>query len=104
MEIENEKTKLQRIKEQLEQKMTCAIVEAIEDGAKYEVLISGGLYIGGVYLTPKFGTEYRGLILDINAPEIEQLFEPTEEELKRRAEKLRAELTEIENKLKPNEQ
>lgn len=98
--MENEKTKLQRIKEQLEKKMTRAIVESIEDGAEYSIDISGGIRIDGVHLTPKFGTEYHGLILDINAPEIDQLFEPNENELRERAEKLRAELEEVENKLK----
>lgn len=100
----NEKTRLQIIKEQLSEKMTRAIVEAIESGANCEKTIDGGLHIDGVYLTAKFGTEYHGLVLDIDAPEIEQLLEPTEEELKKRAEELRDELDEIENKLKPNEQ
>ena len=95
-----EKTTLQKIKEQLEKKMTRAIVAAIEDGAKREKAISGGIYIDGVYLTPKFATEYYGFVLDINAPEIEQLFEPTEEDLKKRTEELRAELEEIEKQLK----
>lgn len=99
METEN-KTRLQKIKEQFGQKMTTAIVDAIKDGAEYETDINGGLLIDGVYLTPKFGTGYHGLILDINAPEIDQLFEPSKEDLQTRAEKLRAELEEIENKLK----
>lgn len=102
--METTKTRLQIIKEQLEAKMTRAIVEAIENGAKYEIGIDGGLHIDGIYLTSKYGSNYHGLVLDIDAPEIEQLFEPTEEELKKRAEELRAELDEIENKLKPNEQ
>lgn len=84
----------------MEQKMTRAIIEAIEDGAKCEKTISGGVYIDGVYLAPKFSLKYHGLFLNINAPEIDQLFEPSEEELKKRAEELRAELDEIENKLK----
>lgn len=102
--MSEEKTRLQIVKEQLREKMTRAIVEAIESGARYEKTIDGGLHIDGVYLTPRYTPKYRGLVLEIDAPEIEQLFEPTEEELKRRAEKLRAELDEIENKLKPNEQ
>lgn len=100
METTNEKTRLQKIKEQLEQEMTRAIVAAIEDGEKYEIALGEGLRIGGIYLTPRFGSEYRGLMLNIDAPEIEQLFEPTEEEMKKRAEQLRDELEEIENKLK----
>lgn len=102
--METTKTRLQIIKEQLEAKMTSAIVEAIEDGAEYEKEESGGLLIDGVYLTPKFRTKYNSIVLRIFAPEIEQLFEPSEEDLKKRAEELRAQLDEIENKLKPNEQ
>lgn len=103
--METTKTRLQIIKEQLEAKITRAIVEAIENGAECKKATGGGgVYIDGVYLTQNFGTEYHGLILDITAPEIEQLFEPSEEDLKKRAEELRAQLDEIENKLKPNEQ
>lgn len=99
--MEEEKTTLQRIKEQLEQKMTRAIVAAMKDGAQWKEKNDGALLIDGVYLTPKFGTEYHGLILNIDAPEIEQLLERSKkEELKIRAEKLRAELEEIENQLK----
>ena len=98
METEN-KTRLQKIKEQLEQEMTRAIVKAIKDGAKCEVVAGDGLRIDGVYLAPKFGAEYHGIMLRVNAPEIEQLFN-NREGLERRAEELRAELEEIENKLK----
>lgn len=94
-----EKTRLQKIKEQLSEKITRAIVETIESGAEYKTNADGGLSIDGVYLTPKFSSKYHSFILDVDAPEIEQLFEPTEEQLQKRAEALRTELTEIENKL-----
>ena len=96
--MEERKT-LKEIKEQLSKEMTRAIVEAIKNGAKCEINKDGGVTIGGVYLTPKYGTEYHGLVLNIAAPEIEHLFEPSEEDMKKRAEELRAELDEIENKL-----
>lgn len=97
--MKEEKTRLQIIEDELSKNMTRAIVEAIKSGAKYETNKEGGVTIDGVYLTPKFGTEYHGFVLNIYAPEIEQLFEPREEDLKKRAEELRAELDEIENKL-----
>lgn len=97
--MKEEKTKLQIIREKLSEEMTRAIVEAIHNGEKYETNKDGGLIIDGVYLTPKFGTKYNGFVLNIYAPEIEQLFEPRDEDLKKRAEELRAELDEIENKL-----
>lgn len=95
-----EKTTLQKIKEQLERKMTRAIVAAIENGAECKIIVGDGLSINGVFLTPKFGTGYHGLLLSINAPEIDQLFEPKKDDLKKRAEELRAELEGIENQLK----
>ena len=97
--MNEERKTLQDIKEQLSKQMTRAIVEAIKNGVKYETNTDGGVTIDGVYLTPKYGTEYYGLVLHIAAPEIEHLFEPSEEDLKKRAEELRAELDEIENKL-----
>ena len=97
--MKEEKTRLQVIKDEMSKKMTIAIVEAINNGVKYETNKDGGVTIDGVYLTPKYGTEYHGLVLHIYAPEIEQLFEPSEEDMKKRAEELRAELDEIENKL-----
>ena len=95
-----EKTTLQKIKEQLEKKMTRAIVAAIKDGAEYETQTVGGVTIDGVYLAPKFCTEFYGIVFRVNAPEIEQLFIPSKEDLKKRAEELRAELEEIEKQLK----
>ena len=98
--MNEERKTLQEIKEQLSKEMTRAIVEAIKDGTDYETNREGGLTIDGVYLTPKYGSEYHGFVLNIDSPEIEQLFEPTKEDLKKRAEELRAELDEIEKQIK----
>ena len=97
--MNEERKTLQEIKEQLSKQMTIAIVEAIKNGIKYETNKDGGVMIDGVYLTPKYGTEYHGFVLHISAPEIEQLFEPSEEDMKKRVEELRSELDEIEKKL-----
>ena len=97
--MNEERKTLQEIKDELSKKMTRAIVDEINSGVKYETNKDGGVTIGGVYLTPKYGTEYHGLVLHISAPEIEQLFEPSDEDMKKRAEELQAELKEIENKL-----
>lgn len=94
-----EKTTLQKIKEQLERKMKRAIVQAIEDGAKCEKQL-GGITIDGVYLPSSLTADYYGVVLKIYAPEIDQLFEPKKDDLKKRAEELRAELEEIEKQLK----
>lgn len=92
-----EKTTLQKISEQLEKKMTRAVVAAIENGVTCTITPEGGIRIDEVYLTPKYGTKYYGLVLGINAPEIEQLFN---DDLMKRAEELRAELKEIEKQIK----
>ena len=92
-----EKTRLQKIKKQLERKIKRAIVQAIEDGAKCEKQ-SGGVVIDGVYLPEEF--EYYGVVLRIPIQEIEELLEPEKNSLKSRAKELRAELEEIEKQLK----
>ena len=97
--MKEEKTRLQIIKDELGKNMTIAIVNEINNGVKYETKKDGGLIIEGVYLTPKYDRKCHGLVLDIYAPEIDKLFEPSEEEMNKRAEELRAELDEIENKL-----
>ena len=94
-----EKTTLQKIREQLERRMKRAIVVAIENGAKCEKQF-GGITIDGVYLPS--GIEYYGLVLRIPTQEIEELLEPTKDNLKKRVEELRAELKEIENQLNLN--
>lgn len=93
-----EKTRLEKIKEQLEEKLARAIVEAIEDDAKIE-RCRMGVTIDGVFVIGENTDEEKSVVLKIKAPEINELFEPTEEQMQERAEALRAELTEIENKL-----
>ena len=92
------KTRLEKIKEQLGEKLARAIVEAIEDGAKIE-RCRAGVIIDGVFVIGENTDEERSVVLKIKAPEINELFEPTEEQMQERANALRAELTEIENKL-----
>lgn len=93
-----EKTRLEKIKGQLEEKLARAIVEAIESGAKIE-RSHAGVTIDGVFVIGENTDEAKFVVLKIKAPEINELFEPTEEQMQKRAEALRAELTEIENKL-----
>lgn len=93
-----EKTRLEKIKEQLEKKLARAIVEAIEDYAKIERCCSG-VIIDGVFVIGESTVEEKSVVLKIKEPEINELFEPTEEQMRKRAEALRDELTKIENKL-----
>lgn len=96
--METQKTRLETIKAQLEEKLARAIVEAIEDGAKIEKS-RAGVTVDGVFVIGEQKDETKSVVLRISAPEINELFEPTEEQMQKRAEELRAELTEIENKL-----
>lgn len=96
--METQKTRLEVIKAQLEEKLAIAIVEAINDGAKVE-RCSSGVTIDGVFVIGERTDEAKSVVLKIKAPEINELFEPTEEQMQKRAEALRAELQEIENKL-----
>lgn len=100
--MNEEKTRLQRIKEQLSEKMARAIIEAIKDGEKIEVS-SYGATVDGVFIAK---TEYQtspAIVIRLEAPEIIALFEPSKEQLQEKADKLKAELTEVENKLKQQE-
>lgn len=96
--METQKTRLQKIKEQLEEKLARAIVETIKSGAKTE-RSHAGITIDGVFVIGENADEAKSVVLKIKAPEINELFEPTEEQMQKRAEALRAELTEIENRL-----
>lgn len=93
-----EKTRLEKIFEQFEEELARAIVESIEDDAKIE-RCRGGVIIDGVFVIGENTDEEKSVVLKIKAPEINELFEPTEEQMQERANALRAELTEIENKL-----
>lgn len=93
-----EKTRLEKIKKQLEEKLVRAIVETIDGDAKIERCRSG-VTIDGVFVIGENTDEEKSVVLKIKAPKINELFEPTEEQMQKRAEALRAELTEIEAKL-----
>lgn len=100
MNMETQKTRLEIIKAQLEEKLAIAIVEAINDGAKVEKS-SGGVSVDGVFIVrgdKSIGTKH-AVVLKPAAPEIDELFEPNEEDMRAKADKLRRELQEIENKL-----
>ena len=95
--MEIELTKLQQVKERLTEQMTSAIAEAIKNGAKVEKFCSGA-NVDGVFIV-RSGKTMNAVVLYIKAPEVEMLFEPSEQDMRERAEELRAELKEIENKL-----
>lgn len=104
--METKETRLQIICRQCAEKIERAIIEEIENGEKASKphIMSGGRTFCGIYIcSSAFGTS-PSVVLDLKAPEIAALFEPSQTELEQKAEDLRAELSEVENKLKSNKQ
>lgn len=100
--METKETRLQTICRQCAEKIERAIIEEIENGEKASkpIGIGTGKMFGGIYIcSAAFGSK-PSVVLGLDAPEIYALFEPSQTELEKRAEDLRQELTEIENKLK----
>lgn len=96
-----EKTTLQKIKEQLEKKMTLAIVCAIEDGAKIEhsKYVTNGYTIDGVFVQI-LSIDNISVCLNMKSEIICKACKPSKDELEKLAAEKRAELEEIENQLK----
>ena len=103
--MQTNETHLQAIARQCAEKITRATVEAIEDGTKIERTF-GGVSVDGLFIVKgdkKYGTRH-AVVLRLDAPEIDALFEPTADQLQERAQKLREELQQIENQLNTPEQ
>lgn len=96
-----EKTTLQKIKEQLEEKMTLAIVRAIEDGAKIEhsKYVTNGYTIDGVFVQI-LSIDNISVCLNMKSEIICEACKPSKDELEKLAEIKRAELEKIEKQLK----
>ena len=98
-----EKTNLQILEEQTEQKMCRAIEQAIEAGAPIEHT-SNGAIIDGIYVIKQTYKEGHAVVLYFHSEVIDEIFMPTAEDLAKRAEQLRAELEQIENQMKEDKQ
>lgn len=96
--MDTQKTKLQRIKEQLEEKLANAIAEAINDGATIEQSAPGNtaIYVDGVLVF-----ESNNVVLHLpEKPEITNLFKmKSKEALKMAANDLRKRLEQIEKQI-----
>lgn len=102
--MEENKTTLQKIVEQKAEQIKNAIEQAIENSANIEhsTYISNGYMIDGIFIQK---TQTNIVIcLNMESEKIAKACEPSKDELKKMAEQKRAELEEIENKLKLNEQ
>lgn len=90
---------LMRVQEQLAQKMTRAIVAAIEDGAKIEANTMG-VTVDGVFLVKYDKNVKPSVVLSLDAPEIDELFEPSRDDLIKMIQKLQNKINQINIKLK----
>lgn len=91
---------LRKVAEQCTAKITRAIIERIENGAKIERSF-GGVSVDGLFIVK--GNKKEGIrpavVFRLDTPEIYALFEPTADQLQDRIKELREKLQEMENKL-----
>lgn len=97
---EEEKTTLQRIIEQKAEQIRRATEQAIDDGANIEhsIFVSNGYTIDGIFVQINPINNIT-LALDIKSEKIAKACKPSKDELKKMAEKKRAELEEIEKQI-----
>lgn len=94
-----EKTNLQKIVVRAADYLKKHIEAAVESGAPIENITSNiGAYIDGVYIA-RSQENTVAVVVYMESETIAKVLQPSEAELRERAEKLRAELNEIENKL-----
>ena len=104
--MEEKETRLQKILRQEGEKIGRAILEEIENGEKVKKEVRGcGIFIGGIHICEpiKLINSKPCVVLNLEQPEIAQLFEPSKEDLQNEADKLRKKLAKIENKIKTQE-
>lgn len=105
--MEEKETRLQKILRQAGEKIGRLILEEIEAGEKVKKAVRGcGIVIGGIHICEPVKL-IKGskpcVVLNLEQPEIAQLFEPSKEDLQNEADELRKELAKIENKIKTQE-
>ena len=97
--MENKETRLQKICRQCAEKIARAIIEEVESGKKLEKGCLGA-EIDGIFIVKTSVTNHPTICLNLDQKEIKELFEPNKADLSKKAEELRKELEDIENKLK----
>lgn len=105
MEAENtKKSRLERIVEQLNDKLMAAIEEAIDEGAKIVNRVSDTSLlkcctIDGLLVQKNTVDGSLSVVLNFRSEKIARVFEPSKDELEKMAEQKRAELEEIEKQI-----
>lgn len=97
--MEENKTRLQLEVEKIQDRLSRVIVEEIENGKKATPCIAG-VYLEDVLLMSEKPKSSAAIVIHVEAPEIEELFMPSLEDLKAQKEGLEKKLQEVTNQLK----
>lgn len=97
--MEENKTRLQLEVEKIQAQLARVIVEEIENGKKATPCIAG-VYLEDVLLMNEKPKRSAAIVIHVEAPEIEELFMPSLEDLKAQKEGLEKKLQEVTKQLK----
>ena len=97
--MEENKKRLQLEVEKVQAKLARVIVEEVKNGEKATPCVAG-VYFENVFLMSETPLSSAAIVLHIDAPEIDEFFEPSFEFLKAQKEDLEKKLQEVTNKLK----
>ena len=97
--MKENKTRLQLEVEKIQSQLAQVIVEEIENGKKATQCIAG-VYLEDVLLMSEKPKRSAAIVIHVEAPEIEELFMPSLEDLKAQKEGLEKKLQEVTNQLK----
>ena len=97
--MEENKTRLQLEVEKVQDHLARVISEEVENGKKATPCIAG-VYFENVLLMSRNPNSGAAIVLHIDAPEIDEFFKPSFEDLKAQKEDLEKKLQEVTNQLK----
>ena len=97
--MEETKTRLQLEVDKIQAQLARVIVEEIENGKKATPCIAG-VYFEDVLLMSEYPKSSAAIVIHVEAPEIDEFFRPSFEQLKAQKEELEKKLQEVTNQLK----
>ena len=97
--MEDNKTRLQLEVEKVQAQLARVIVEEIESG-EIATPCTAGVYFEDVLLMSEKPKRSAAIVIHVEAPEIDEFFEPSLEDLKAKKEDLEKKLREVTNQLK----
>lgn len=97
--MEKNKTRLQLEVEKIQAQLARVIIEDVENGEK-EIPCATGVYFEDVLLMDDKPQHSAAILIYVDAPEIDEFFKPSFENLKAQKEDLEKKLQEVTNQLK----